>query len=170
MDAGIILGGGLGKRLGGDLPKQFLKLADKEIIRYSIEKFADAVDVIVLVIHNDWLDYAKEHLDYPIIFVAGGKTRQLSVYNALTVLTSNTSWNWITEASFLMWSKLGEIIIFFIAFSLLMAIIFLIYKATKSKNNSRKLYKQYKAIKDPRKQARFWGKYNKQLRKYSTYK
>lgn len=86
MEAGIILGGGLGKRFGGDMPKQFLELAGKKIIQHSIEKFADAVDIIVLVVHNDWLDFAKEHLDYPILFTVGGDTRQMSVYNGLILL------------------------------------------------------------------------------------
>ena len=34
----IILAGGVGKRMGGSMPKQFLSLNDKPVIVYTLEK------------------------------------------------------------------------------------------------------------------------------------
>jgi len=35
----VILAGGVGSRMGGDKPKQYLTVKDKPIIVYTIEKF-----------------------------------------------------------------------------------------------------------------------------------
>ena len=49
---GVILGGGLGTRFKGTIPKQYVKLNGKEIIAYSIEAFtkAKALDAFVVVV------------------------------------------------------------------------------------------------------------------------
>ena len=39
MNIAVILAGGSGSRLGGGLPKQFLKVAGKKIIEHTIEVF-----------------------------------------------------------------------------------------------------------------------------------
>lgn len=39
MTYGVILAGGIGSRMGGDKPKQYLTVKDKPIIIYTIEKF-----------------------------------------------------------------------------------------------------------------------------------
>ena len=36
---GIILAGGIGSRMKSEIPKQYLKILDKEIIEYSINAF-----------------------------------------------------------------------------------------------------------------------------------
>ena len=51
MIYGAILAGGVGARMGGDKPKQYLTLKDKPIIVYTIEKFfieKDFDEVLVL--------------------------------------------------------------------------------------------------------------------------
>ena len=35
----VVLAGGSGRRIGGDLPKQFLQVGGRRIIEYSIEAF-----------------------------------------------------------------------------------------------------------------------------------
>jgi 2-C-methyl-D-erythritol 4-phosphate cytidylyltransferase len=83
--AGIILGGGTGSRFSSDLPKQFVKLNEKPVINHSIEIFIEAVNIVVAVIHPNWIDYAREILP-PVCIVAGGNSRQESVYNGLCAL------------------------------------------------------------------------------------
>jgi 2-C-methyl-D-erythritol 4-phosphate cytidylyltransferase len=90
----IILGGGLGKRFMGELPKQFLPLAERPIIVHTVEAFQRslAVDAIVVVVPEGWRKRCKEELK-PYAFdkirgvIAGGETRQLSCWQALHFLT-----------------------------------------------------------------------------------
>ncbi|OHD53718.1 MAG: 2-C-methyl-D-erythritol 4-phosphate cytidylyltransferase [Spirochaetes bacterium GWF1_51_8] len=86
--AGIILAGGTGSRFGSDIPKQFLELCHKRVIEYSIDKFLNLVDFLVIVSHTDWLDFLSFEIikDRDIRAVIGGDTRQMSVYNGLCVL------------------------------------------------------------------------------------
>jgi len=86
----IILGGGIGKRFGGDIPKQFLLLKNKPIIFHSIiraKKFLNPKQIIV-VLAKDWIDYwnkitEKYELRIELDVVIGGEERFFSVKNAL---------------------------------------------------------------------------------------
>ena len=51
MNIAVILAGGNGVRMGAELPKQFLKLAGKKVIEYSIEAFEQnaSIDEIIVV-------------------------------------------------------------------------------------------------------------------------
>ncbi len=57
-----ILAGGSGKRLGADIPKQFLKVKGKMIIEYTIEAFQkhDEIDEIAVVCHEDYTNFLRE--------------------------------------------------------------------------------------------------------------
>ena len=55
----IILAGGIGNRVGGSMPKQFLPLADsRSIIEHAIDAFdaASFIDEIAIVMHPDYMD------------------------------------------------------------------------------------------------------------------
>ena len=58
----ILLAGGVGKRMGSDIPKQFLEVDGKPIIVYSIENFQrnPQIEKIVVVIVKDWIDKTWE--------------------------------------------------------------------------------------------------------------
>ena len=86
----IVTAGGSGTRMGAGVPKQFLLLGGKAILRMTIEKFVEAIpDVkVITVLPKDhiptWKDYClKNSFTYPQILVAGGITRFHSVKNAL---------------------------------------------------------------------------------------
>ncbi|MCX7821566.1 MAG: 2-C-methyl-D-erythritol 4-phosphate cytidylyltransferase [Brevinematales bacterium] len=83
--AAIILAGGIGKRFGSEIPKQFAELNKKTVIEYSIEKFCDVVDEMVVVSHIDYVEEIKNR--YNVKVVEGGRTRQLSVKNGLDNLS-----------------------------------------------------------------------------------
>ncbi|MCU0641495.1 MAG: 2-C-methyl-D-erythritol 4-phosphate cytidylyltransferase [Candidatus Margulisbacteria bacterium] len=87
----IIVAGGKGKRMGE--PKQFLKLAGKPMLAWTVDVFqrTKAVDGIILVVAADQLTLAKRlRADKIIAVVPGGKERQDSVRNGLAVLPKET--------------------------------------------------------------------------------
>ena len=80
----IILAAGSGKRMGADINKVYLRLKDKPIISYSIDKFLanKYIDEVILVIKKGE-DKLFSELGYTLKTVYGGETRKDSVYNAL---------------------------------------------------------------------------------------
>ena len=92
----IIVAGGTGNRMQGDIPKQFVLLNGKPVIIYSIEAFFthNPSVQIILVIHPEYLSLwerlAKEYkISAPLLVVAGGKTRFDSVKNGLKLITED---------------------------------------------------------------------------------
>ncbi len=86
----IIVAGGTGKRMGTEVPKQFLLLKQKPVLFYSLETFHafDPNIQIILVIpethFNYWKSLCKEHhLDIPLVLEKGGQVRFESVKNGL---------------------------------------------------------------------------------------
>ena len=54
----VILAGGIGSRVGGDTPKQFLQLDDgRSVLEHSVDAFeqASCIDEIAVVMHPEWL-------------------------------------------------------------------------------------------------------------------
>lgn len=87
----VVTAGGMGSRMGASVPKQFLELEGKPILRLTIERFLEAVpEIKVLTVlpeaHKDaWRQYCvKENWSCPQRLVAGGFTRFHSVKNALS--------------------------------------------------------------------------------------
>lgn len=86
----IIFAGGKGLRMGQEKPKQFLKIADKEIIIRTIEVFekSNYIDEIYISCIEEWIDFLEQLLKKHNIkkvkkIVPGGSTGQLSIFNAL---------------------------------------------------------------------------------------
>lgn len=91
MNYAIILSGGVGTRLGLDIPKQYYKVNNKPIIRDVIETLekSDVVDGIVIVAALEWQDYVSEQISVAekfIGFALPGENRQLSIYSGLSLL------------------------------------------------------------------------------------
>ncbi|MDN3514021.1 MAG: 2-C-methyl-D-erythritol 4-phosphate cytidylyltransferase [Candidatus Brocadia sp.] len=87
----ILVGAGLGLRMGGPVKKPFLQIHDKPIFLHTIERFfqSDMVSEIILVVGESEIKSLRElwqgTLDACKVkkIVAGGKRRQDSVYNGL---------------------------------------------------------------------------------------
>lgn len=86
----VIMAAGSGTRMGAQLPKQFLELGGKVILRRTIEAFLEACpDVsVITVLPKQYLDYWKDYcyensFICPQVLVPGGITRFHSVKNAL---------------------------------------------------------------------------------------
>lgn len=93
MNVAIILSGGVGSRMGLNVPKQYVIVKDQPILNYCLSAFLEneMVDAIVIVVADEWIDFVKEHLSKlnpqkPVYYAKPGETRQYSIYNGLTVL------------------------------------------------------------------------------------
>lgn len=87
----IITAGGIGKRMGGELPKQFLHLNEKPILLRTIAAFYtyDPTAQILVTLPSDWTAYwtelCSEHsFDLPHEVIEGGIERYDSIKNALS--------------------------------------------------------------------------------------
>ena len=89
----ILLAGGVGKRMGTDIPKQFLEVNGKPIIVYSIENFQrnPQIEKIVVVCVKDWIDKTWELVKkYSLTkvewIIEGGSTGHDSIRNGVFFL------------------------------------------------------------------------------------
>jgi len=86
----IIPAAGMGVRMGGGTPKQFLSLEGVPIFVHTLRKFvaSDAVDEILLGLRAEDTERAqkeidREHFTKPVHLVAGGASRQETVARCL---------------------------------------------------------------------------------------
>jgi 2-C-methyl-D-erythritol 4-phosphate cytidylyltransferase len=86
----VIVAGGSGKRMGADIPKQYLELAGKPVLMRTIERFKafnDSIEIITVLPENQlrfWADLQQKHsFSIPHSLVKGGKIRFFSVRNGL---------------------------------------------------------------------------------------
>ena len=86
----IIIAGGSGKRMGQDIPKQFLNVGEKPVIIYTLEAFQNhpSIDGIIVVCIKGWeniLDsYCKQFgITKLSAIVEGGENGQASIKNGI---------------------------------------------------------------------------------------
>ena len=104
--AAVLPAGGLGKRMGGNIPKQLMVLGGKPVYRYSLETFLsmDEIAEVVMAVPADWKDHFEKEifgqspseLDALITnklkIVVGGAERWQSVENGVNALTSGAEY------------------------------------------------------------------------------
>lgn len=93
MNVAVILAGGVGNRLGADIPKQFIEVCGKPVLAYTIEAFEKhpEIDAILVVCIKSYMDFMWEMKDKynfsKVKWVAeGGDTFQDSVLNGVKFL------------------------------------------------------------------------------------
>jgi len=93
MDYVIIVAGGKGLRMGGDIPKQFLPIGGKPVLMRTIERFRAYSESlqIILVLPQAQQDYwqalcQEYHFDVQYQLADGGETRFHSVQNGLALI------------------------------------------------------------------------------------
>lgn len=84
----LVVAGGLGTRMQGNLPKQFLEVLGEPILAHTLRVFNHPGLAITVVMHNDYMAHwesmrsrLKNLPDHNV--VAGGATRAISVLNGL---------------------------------------------------------------------------------------
>lgn len=93
----LIPAAGQGKRMGSSVKKPYLLLADKPILSHTIDRFEknSVIDEIIVIVDESDLTMCNEDLISPFRFrkvrelVAGGETRQVSVFNGIQALSSD---------------------------------------------------------------------------------
>jgi 2-C-methyl-D-erythritol 4-phosphate cytidylyltransferase len=93
MDYIIIVAGGKGLRMGGDIPKQFLPVAGIPVLMRTMMRFREySPDIqIILVLpkaqQEYWNSLCRQHqFNIPYLLADGGKTRFHSVQNGLALV------------------------------------------------------------------------------------
>lgn len=93
MNILMLMMAGSGTRFGADIPKQFVKVEDRPVFSYIVEKYnqLSCIDRIVVVTHKNWLGYVAEwkdtlKADKLTTITAGGDTRSESVRNGLVAM------------------------------------------------------------------------------------
>ena len=92
MISAVIVAGGKGERLGANLPKQFLNLSGKPILRWAVEKISicPKITEIVVVVPGEYIKLARQIFPEPgIKLVSGGKERQDSVFAGLSACSQS---------------------------------------------------------------------------------
>ncbi|MBM6993029.1 MAG: 2-C-methyl-D-erythritol 4-phosphate cytidylyltransferase [Prevotella sp.] len=96
MDYVIIVAGGKGLRMGGDLPKQFLPIGGRPVLMRTIERFHeyDPTLGIILVLPKDQQDYWRQICEQygfalPHVIADGGATRFESSKNGLAAIPAD---------------------------------------------------------------------------------
>ena len=89
----VIVAAGIGKRVGANIPKQYLPLSGKTIIEHSLAPFIehpDITEVVVSIAKNDCWFVQLEIAKHPKIkVVEGGVERVDSVLSALQVIAGD---------------------------------------------------------------------------------
>ena len=86
--AAVLPAGGLGKRMGGNIPKQLMEMGGKPVYRYSLETFLhmDEFAEVVMAVPADWKDHFEKDFSHPKLkIVVGGAERWQSLM---------VSWSW----------------------------------------------------------------------------
>ena len=106
----VILAGGMGARVGGDVPKQLLPLADgRSVLEHATEAFeqADCIDEVCIVMHPDYSAFAEQAVlrngwQKVKHIIAGGKERWESSVNAIRLYESALSAEEFANANILL--------------------------------------------------------------------
>lgn len=93
----IVLAAGQGKRMGGKVQKQYLEVADRPVLFYSLDTFQKAhfINEIILVVGTGQIEYCKMEivdkygLNKVTKIVEGGSERYFSVWNGLNAISSD---------------------------------------------------------------------------------
>jgi 2-C-methyl-D-erythritol 4-phosphate cytidylyltransferase len=102
----IIVAGGRGERLGGEIPKQYQLVAGRPLMSWTISRFEEAslIDRIVIVAGEDFLLHVNNTVINPYGFkkvfkiVPGGASRAESVFKGLEALPLATSFVAVHDA------------------------------------------------------------------------
>ena len=105
--AAVLPAGGLGKRMGGNIPKQLMQLGNRPVYQYSLETFLkmDEIAEVVMAVPADWKDYFEKEIEAwfsscknaekfrtKLKIVLGGTERWQSVENGVNALTSSAEY------------------------------------------------------------------------------
>lgn len=90
MNIAVILAGGVGTRVGAEIPKQYIKIMGKPIMVYTLEKFEnnsniDAIEFVCIKGHIPYVESIVKEYNINKVrwYVEGGSTFQESTMNGI---------------------------------------------------------------------------------------
>lgn len=93
MNIALLTAGGVGNRMGQDIPKQFMTIREKPVLVYTLEAFQrhDEIDAIAVVCLSGWEPvlqaYANQYRITKLKYIfKGGASNQDSIFNGITGL------------------------------------------------------------------------------------
>ena len=103
MNCAIFLAGGVGSRLQWEIPKQYVMVAGKLLVTYSLETLCrhPGIDTVLVVAEYKWRECIEKDLKKYVVtnklcgFADPGLNRQLSILNALNEIKHN--WNAVVD-------------------------------------------------------------------------
>ncbi|MDO5017193.1 MAG: 2-C-methyl-D-erythritol 4-phosphate cytidylyltransferase [Porphyromonas sp.] len=92
----IIVAGGKGRRMGMDLPKQYIDISGQPVLAWTVQHLSEALKEVdsveyILVVPKEDIDFVKQLMGQycgnvePLLIVAGGSERADSVMNGLLI-------------------------------------------------------------------------------------
>jgi len=101
----VVPAAGIGTRMGGDMPKQYLPILGRPIIAHTLARLCDhpriSGVVVVLAAHDPWWPQLSMKFSRPLLVAAGGAQRRDSVLSGLDMLSrraSNGDWVLVHDA------------------------------------------------------------------------
>ena len=98
MNYVVIFAGGIGKRMGNETPKQFLKVGGKPIIIHVLEKYSNhpEIDGIIVVCKENLIPECRDYIDTfhvskVLDVIPGGETGQISIQKGIFFLAEQIS-------------------------------------------------------------------------------
>ena len=94
-NAAVIVAAGFGKRMDGDIPKQYICIGGKPVLVHTIENFerSSRISEIILVVEKSQVESISKDIVEKYRFkkvvnvIPGGKIRQESVYNGIKAVS-----------------------------------------------------------------------------------
>ena len=90
MNIALITAGGVGNRMGQDIPKQFMTIENCPVIIYTLQSFQNSpeIDAIAVICLKGWevilQSYANQYMITKLKWIfEGGNTNQESIYNGI---------------------------------------------------------------------------------------
>ena len=99
MNYGVVVAGGIGRRMGSETPKQFMNIGGKPIIVHTVQKFAmcKELEKVIVLTPEDWIDYTRDlfekYLDAELMqrvaLTPGGEVRNDTIMNSIKYIEEN---------------------------------------------------------------------------------
>lgn len=91
----IILSGGIGNRMGSEIPKQYIEINGRSVVGYCLERFIThrRIDAVIVGVAEAWRPYVEKTVlgllsPKPVYYASAGSVRQETIYKALQVAKS----------------------------------------------------------------------------------
>lgn len=95
MNVVIIMSGGVGRRFGSMIPKQYNLIGGQPVIDYVVDavKLSQKTDKVVVVIDEQWIEYSETLKNSGFDFAPNGDTRVQSMKNGLDFIKRHYACN-----------------------------------------------------------------------------